>query len=90
MAYHESEEEKKSAQAEDHKMRNAQRYARMLARLGESEDELAIYIEYAWTESEENMQDDLETMERYINISQKINTKINDWGWKRFGKRFWV
>ena len=63
MAYHESEEERKSAQAEDLKMRNAQRYARMLARLGESEDELAIYIEYAWTESDENLQDDLETME---------------------------
>jgi hypothetical protein len=90
MAYHESEEERKSAQTEDLKMRNAQRYAKMLTRLGENEDELAIYIEYAWTEAPACMADDIKTMERYVTISQRINAKINDWGWKRFGKRFWV
>lgn len=90
MAYHENEEERKQAQAEDTRMRDAQRYSKMLTRLGESENELAIYIEYAWTESEEYMKDDLKTMTRYSYISQKINEKINDWGWKRFGQKFWV
>jgi hypothetical protein len=88
--YNETEEEKKKSLEDEERMKNARRFARMLTRVGESEEELAGYIEYAWAESPETMGDDIVRMRKNIRLTARINEKINEWGWKRFGERFWV
>ena len=85
--YNETENERKKAEEETQLMRNAQRFARMLSRNGQAEEELAVYIEYAWGESSQQMEADLGTLEKYTKAASHVNWLINAWSANRWEKR---
>jgi|TARA_R110002126_G_scaffold8027_1_gene38529 predicted metal-dependent HD superfamily phosphohydrolase len=80
-------EEKAQNLIDEDRMKLAQRYARMLAKHGRAEEELAIYIEYAWVETPEYMRDDLRLLDKWWEKSKIINAEIGAWARNRYGKR---
>tara|TARA_R110000787_G_scaffold39903_4_gene99615 strand:+ start:2348 stop:2650 length:303 start_codon:yes stop_codon:yes gene_type:complete len=87
MSYNETEEEKKKSEEEILIMRGAQRYAKMMMRNGEAEDELAVFVEYAWVECEHVKKHDRAILEYNTKIMSTINHKLNEWGFHRWKKR---
>ena len=83
----ETESEKAQNLIDEERMKLAQRYARMLNKQGRAEDELAIYLEYAWVETPEYMRDDLRQLEKWRAKSLIIYAELNAWMRNRYGKR---
>tara|TARA_R110000824_G_scaffold120496_1_gene275942 strand:+ start:229 stop:498 length:270 start_codon:yes stop_codon:yes gene_type:complete len=83
----ETESEKAQNLIDEERMKLAQRYARMLNKQGRAEDELAIYLEYAWVETPEYMRDDLRQLEKWRAKSIIIYAELNAWMRNRYGKR---
>lgn len=83
----ETESEKAQNLIDEERMKLAQRYARMLTKQGRAEDELAIYLEYAWVETPEYMRDDLRQLEKWRAKSTIIYAELNAWMRNKYGKR---
>tara|TARA_R110000822_G_scaffold61115_2_gene151529 strand:- start:258 stop:527 length:270 start_codon:yes stop_codon:yes gene_type:complete len=83
----ETESEKAQNLIDEERMKLAQRYARMLNKQGRAEDELAIYLEYAWVETPEYMRDDLRQLEKWRAKSIIIYAELNAWMRNKYGKR---
>jgi len=83
----ETPEEKAQNLIDEERMKLAQRYARMLTKQGRAEDELAIYLEYAWVETPEYMRDDLRQLEKWRAKSTIIYAELNAWMRNKYGKR---
>ena len=83
----ETEAERSQNLMDEERMKNAQRFAKMLSKQGRAEEELAIYIEYAWVETPDYMRDDIRILEKWRAKAATIHGDINTWARKRYGKR---
>tara|TARA_R110002096_G_scaffold188583_1_gene368530 strand:+ start:220 stop:489 length:270 start_codon:yes stop_codon:yes gene_type:complete len=83
----ETQKEKAQNTIDEERMKSAQKYARMLNKQGRAEEELAVYIEYAWVETPEFMKEDIRILDKWREKSAIIHAEINAWMRNRYGKR---